>query len=195
MEQKSIFLLAIQEMREKRISCRKAESFDAYLKRNGLENAKEKKGTIGYLSPQSFENLDPGLRAENIMVFRLGSLPETRGSAFGLACVSKTWDEYFFFDNALFGKLEPEVFVPKVPYSALYSLALVPTLTESSLANIAVASGLISEALGVDPQGVPSIPATGQSTYTFRFNRTLRTKQSSNTAMDKSRLMAFSCAR
>jgi hypothetical protein len=30
MEQESIFLPAIQEMREKRISCRKAESFDAY---------------------------------------------------------------------------------------------------------------------------------------------------------------------
>jgi hypothetical protein len=32
-----------------------------------------------------------------------------------------------------------------------------------------VASGLISEVLRTDPQETPSIPATGQSTYTFRF--------------------------
>jgi hypothetical protein len=168
MEHQTIFLPAIQEMRAKSISCREPESFDAYIKRNGLENAKQKR-TAEYISVQGFNDLDTGLKAERIMVFRLGSLPGTKSTAFGLARVSETWDEYFFFDDALFGKLEAEVFVPKVPYSALYSLALVPTLTESSLANIAVASGLISEVLGVDPQGVPSIPATGQSTYSFRF--------------------------
>lgn len=168
MENRTIFLSAIEEMRARSIPCREPESFDEYIKRNRLENAKHKR-TAEYLSVQGFDDLDGGLKAEKTMVFRLGSFPGTKGTAFGLARVSKTWDEYFFFDDGLFGKLEPEVFVPKVPYSALYSLALVPTLTESSLANIAVASGLILEVLGADPQGVPSIPATGQSTYTFRF--------------------------
>lgn len=160
MEQESIFLPAIQEMREKPISCREPESFDAYIKRNGLENAKQRR-VVEYLSVQGFNGLDAGLKEERIMVFRLGSLPGTNGTAFGLARVSETWGEYFFFDDPLFGKLEPEVFVPKVPYSALYSLALVPTLTESSLANIAVASGLISEVLGCRSSGSSQYSSNG----------------------------------
>jgi hypothetical protein len=110
-----------------------------------LDNPGVTKRFESIFSVQGFNDLDAGLKAEKTMIFRLGSLPGSKGTAFGLARVSETWDEYFFFDNALFGKLEPEVFVPEVPYSALYSLALVPTLTESSLANIAVTSGLIPE--------------------------------------------------
>jgi hypothetical protein len=117
-------------MHAKSLSCRNPEPFDAYIKANGL--AKQKR-VVEYLSVQGFNDLDAELKKEKIMVFRLGSFPGTKGTAFGLARVSETWDEYFFFDDILFGKLEPEVFVPKVPYSALYSLALVPTLTESSL--------------------------------------------------------------
>jgi hypothetical protein len=86
-----------------------------------------------------------------------------------LARIKENWDEYFLVDEQIFGHLTPEIFVPKVPYAALYSLALVPTLTETSLVNLAVASGLIAEVLIIDPQSIPSIPATGQSTYTFRF--------------------------
>jgi len=114
MERQTIFLPAIQEMRTKSISCREAESFDAYVKRNGLENAKQRR-VVEYLSVQGFNGLDAGLKAEKIVVFRLGSLPGTKGAVFGLARVSETWDEYFFFDDARFGKLEPEVFVQKFP--------------------------------------------------------------------------------
>jgi hypothetical protein len=61
MEHQTIFLPAIQEMRANSTSCREPESFDAYIKRNGLENAKQKR-TAEYLSIQGFNDLDAELK-------------------------------------------------------------------------------------------------------------------------------------
>ena len=114
MEHPTIFLPAIQEMRAKSTSCREPESFDAYIKRNGLENAKQKR-TAEYLSIQGFNDLDAGLKAERIMVFRLGSLPGMKGTAFGLARVSETWDEYFLFDDALLESSNLKFLFQRIP--------------------------------------------------------------------------------
>jgi hypothetical protein len=42
-----------------------------------------------------------------------------------------------------------------------------PRLTESSVVNLALASGILGEALNLDDPRCPIIPATAQSTFTF----------------------------
>src|SRR5262249_55487139 len=73
----------------------------------------------------------------------------------------------FFIDDKIFDGLELRPFIPMVPYSTLYTFMLLPTFTETSVVNLALASGLLAYALGIDPQFVPSAPATGQGVFSF----------------------------
>jgi hypothetical protein len=52
----------------------------------------------------------------------------------------------------------------------LFTFALLPKFTETSLVNLALASGLLSHALRIDDEELPSAPATGQGTYSFTFS-------------------------
>jgi hypothetical protein len=52
-------------------------------------------------------------------------------------------------------------------YSTLYTFMLLPGFTETSVVNLALASGLLPYALDVDATYTPSVPATGQSVFSF----------------------------
>jgi hypothetical protein len=52
----------------------------------------------------------------------------------------------------------------------LFVFTLLPKFTETSLVNLAMASGLLSHALQLDYEALPSAPATGQGTYSFTFS-------------------------
>jgi hypothetical protein len=142
-----------------------AQGFQSYLENQRFGRL----DTAAYISVDSLDKLQPDLKAADLMVFRLGRVAG-KGTAFGLAKKkSKDWSDYFLEDNDLFTGLTPEVFVPTVPYSSLYSFMLLPSMTETSLVNLALASGVISHVLGIENNGIPSVPATGQSTYSFQF--------------------------
>ena len=70
----------------------------------------------------------------------------------------------------MFADARPELFIPPVSMRQLFAFTLLPKFTETSLVNLAIASGLLSHALGLDDATLPSAPATGQGTYSFTFS-------------------------
>lgn len=114
-----------------------------------------------------------GLRAElktaNMMVLRLGSRPGAKGSYFSLVKPKSTISEFFFDDEALFKALSPELYLPEVSIRSLFPFQLLPKVTETSVVNLALASGLLPHALSVQKSDALIVPATGQSTFTFEF--------------------------
>ena len=92
---------------------------------------------------------------------------------FGLSRLIDGWTDYFFIDKDAFGGVDEQPFIPTSTYRDLYAFSLFPKFTETTMVNFAMASGLLSEALELDDS--PSVPVTGQSTYSFEFYP--RTKQ------------------
>jgi hypothetical protein len=139
------------------------ESFQDYLQRNSLPAT----NTWRAISIDSIERLPPDLRKAGVMVFRLGSPAGERTTSFALARHPSGWSDYFLCDASLMGNATPEVFIPSSSLRALYAFQLLPSLTESSLVNLALASGMLAEALALDGPTQAIVPATGQSTFTF----------------------------
>jgi hypothetical protein len=79
------------------------------------------------------------------------------------------WSDYFLLDDTIFRDAEPEMFIPMVPFRQLFPFSLLQRFTETSLVNLALASGLLAHALQLDGQRLPLATATGQSTFTFEF--------------------------
>jgi hypothetical protein len=123
--------------------------------------------TAESISKDSLGTLPPCLRAASTMVFRLGCPLGQRNTHFALARCVDGWADYFLLDDELFRDIRPELFIPDVSLRRLYAYTLLPAVTETSLVNLAIASGLLNRALGVDDTEVPSAPATGQSVFSF----------------------------
>jgi len=140
-------------------------SFQAYIAQHGLEPAR----TWQALSIDSQERLAPELKVARTMIFRLGAPSGTRHTHFALAKCRDGWSDYFLEDTYLFADCQPEVFIPPVSLRQLFAFQLLPALTETSLVNLAVASGLLHYALDLDEPQTIIIPATGQSTFSFHF--------------------------
>jgi len=137
-------------------------SFQSYLRANHLSN----KDTARYISVQSLDGLAPELRAANTMVFRLGCGEGERGTNFALVRCVLGWDDYFFIDEVIFGASPIERHSVSENLAYLRVFQYLPRYTETTLVNLALASGVLSRALNLDPSSVP-FPATGQGTYTF----------------------------
>jgi hypothetical protein len=101
------------------------------------------------------------------MVFRLGNKEGSRNTQFAIARAVGGWSDYFLLDDEVFANVLPKPFIPTVPYSTLYTFMLLPAFTETSVVNLALASGLLAHALDVEPAYAPSVPATGQSVFSF----------------------------
>lgn len=141
-------------------------SFQAYCREQGIAP----RSTAACISVQSIEGLDAELRAASTTVFRLGSPQGTPTTEFALVRSSHGLDrDFFLVDSQIFADVSPRLFIPAVPFAHLYAFHLLPGFTETSLVNLAMSSGLLPEALGLDRGHYPSAPATGQSTYTFSF--------------------------
>ncbi|HYF95162.1 MAG TPA: hypothetical protein VD969_23375 [Symbiobacteriaceae bacterium] len=132
-------------------------SFQDYLTGNHIP----KKDTAQAISVDHLERLAPSLKAKNTMVLRLGK------GHFVLIGTPGHLHDFFLHDDELFGKRPPEAY--ESAKEAITPYRVFPTLTETSLVNLAFASGLIGHALGLDPPYPTAAPATGSSTYTFRF--------------------------
>lgn len=141
-------------------------SFREYVDRNDLEAGPR---TPRYISVNSLADLEPALREADVMVLRAGSAPDGRGTGFLLADGPGGLEEFFLRDEAVFAERPVERFSPPVDDERLASYRLLPSRSETSLVNLALASGVLAEALSLDASGALAPPATGRSTFTFEF--------------------------
>jgi Domain of unknown function (DUF6997) len=160
-----IFKQALKELLDSRKLIGPSESFQAYLDRVGMSSSR----TAQHISIDSLAKLDKELRAENVMVFRLGSPPGERHTHFALARATNGPSDYFLIDQDILVNTPVERFEPDKHSKNLFAFKILPELTETSLVNLAIASGLLPYALGLPGQQQGLIPATGQSTFDFFF--------------------------
>jgi hypothetical protein len=160
-----MFEAALKEMEESGRPYWGPSSFQGYCMAQGLTAKK----TADHISIDSQARLAPELKNAKCIVLRLGAPEGERNTHFGLSQCATGWDDYFLFDEEVFGTAVPEMFIPTVSYRHLFPFCLLPAFTETSLINLALASGLMAHALGLDEPSLPLATATGQSTHTFYF--------------------------
>jgi len=158
-----IFHNLLQEMKANEQKVSTPQSFQKYLSTNNL-----KANTAASISIDSIKKLPKLLKEQNTMVLRLGSRLGDNQTYFSLV-KSNDVNDLFFNDQALFGQLQPELFLPNVSIRSLFAFQLLPKVTETSVVNLAIASGLMAEALNLKDDKTIVVPATGQSTFTFNF--------------------------
>lgn len=137
-------------------------SFNEYKRAQGYPQA----DTAASISVDSLSRLDSELRSARAMVFRLGSPVGTKGTQFALAKYVSDWSDYFLDDERLAEGVATEEHHSGNEHDLL-AFQLLPALTEVSVVNLALASGLLGCALGIEDPSRPIIPATGQSTFSF----------------------------
>ena len=158
-----LFQNIVLEMQANKQNVSSAQSFQKYVSTNNL-----KANTAASISIDSIKKLPKTLRDCNTMVLRLGSRLGDNQTYFSLV-KSNDVNDFFFNDQALFGQLQPELFLPNVSIRSLFAFQLLPKVTETSVVNLAIASGLMAEALNLKDDKTIVVPATGQSTFTFSF--------------------------
>lgn len=139
--------------------------FSEYLRRNGLPLV----DTAQTISVDSVDRLAGSLRERQTMVLRLGSPEGSAGTQFALISTPGRLADFFLLDEQIFTPEPPLTYVPEASLRSLYPYYIMPALTETSLVNLAFASGLLAHALRLEGPGALPAPATGSSTYSFRF--------------------------
>ncbi|NJL57073.1 hypothetical protein HC928_19445 [bacterium] len=165
-----IFAREILDLRSRNTFYSEPKSFKAYVDAMDATADVKLKKTPEYLSPQSLETLDKELREQGYMVFRLG-LGDRKTTFFALAKLQQdgNWSEYFLLDREIFEDVPSEIFIPNVSVRQLFAFNLLARLTENSLINLAISSGLLSTALGIESSESLAAPASGHGTFTFEF--------------------------
>ncbi|CAG9610635.1 DUF6997 domain-containing protein [Pseudoneobacillus rhizosphaerae] len=104
------------------------------------------------------------------MVLRLGVSSSSKNTQFALIRPNTSiLDDYFLRDEIIFEDKQGSKFSPIVSYKQLYGFKILPKLSETSLVNLGLASGIITSALSLDKNEIPLAPATGKSTFTFNL--------------------------
>lgn len=129
-------------------------TFQDYLKTNQLPIV----NTAAAISVDSIEKLNPRLRSENTMVFRLGSSENGTGTQFALRKVENL-SEYFLIDEEVFTDKKGNIF-PFSESNEFLAYIVLPSLSETSLVNLGLASGLIGHALGLTMPKITIAPAS-----------------------------------
>jgi hypothetical protein len=137
-------------------------SFQDYCTRNGIRA----NGTADYISVQSLEGLDRTLAKAGVMVFRLGRAASARSTQFALVRAPHSLSEFFFVDKELFqGPAQP--YPLNVEPDLLIPFRILGAAVENAAVNLAIASGLLATALGMDSPAPRVAPTTWASTCTF----------------------------
>lgn len=137
-------------------------SFLKYIKEQGLKA----RGTATHISVQSYQNLDPLLKEKGWMVYRLGSRAEAKGTHFGLIKINGNWSQHFFFDSEVFKNASCQKLTPDWSSDTLLAFSSIPSLTETSYVNLALALNLFEKFVELEVIE-QSIPATGRGNYSF----------------------------
>lgn len=147
-------------------------SFLDYVNSHGIKT----RGTATHISVQTFSDLDPFLKEQGWMVYRLGSRPNVKGTHFGLIRKNKTWEEHFFLDSISFTNVPSIELKPNWYSDQLLAFTSIPSLTETSYVNLALALQLFEKTLDLEIIN-QSIPATGRGNYSFNFTPNSQTPE------------------
>jgi hypothetical protein len=158
-----LFDAALADLTGRQLAFWGPKSFRDYLAAQGIS---ENNKTAQHISVDSLERLHPSLRANDVMVLRLGA-SEGLGTQFGLVKAEGQLSDFFLVDSKVFGDVQTETFYPTVTADKLMPFRLLPAMSETGLVNFAFASGLLAHALRLDDEHSMSAQATGASTFTF----------------------------
>lgn len=159
-----VFKSALDEMESRGGSIYGPTSFQDYVKRHDID---VRGRTPRFISIDSLDELPPELRDANVMVLRMGSARTGTGTQFLLMEAPHRVEEFFLVDDDAFRGNELQEYQSPVENEKLLSFHLLPTLSETSLVNLALASGVLSDELELDTTGALMPPATGRSTFSF----------------------------
>ncbi len=160
-----IFSKLIQELELTKSQFSLPQSYKIYKEKNNIES---RIMTAAVISVDFLDKLDPELRENNFMVFRLGSPKGTSSTHFALSKNINGWNDYFLDDELLFKEIKPEVYkLNKLEINKFMAFTLLPKLTETSLVNLCFATGIMNKALSLDSENHQLIPATCQSIFDF----------------------------
>lgn len=134
--------------------------FVPYARSQGFPEVK----TADCISVQNYQMLAQELKEANTMVFRLGYESGSQAS-FALAKHTGTWADYFLIDDLIFK--DCKILTAVIRQESLRIFDFLPRATETSLVNLAAASGLLQQALQLDDEKNPLVCATAQGAYNF----------------------------
>lgn len=140
-------------------------SFQRYVMDNDLTASR----TAEHISIDHLERLNSLLRREQAMVLRLGTAGDGPGTQFAVVKTPDRLKDYFLLEEECFTETHPVTYLPEASFRTLFPYFIFPKRTETSMVNLAFASGLIGQALNLDKPFPTAAPATGNSTYTFCF--------------------------
>lgn len=152
-------------------------SFRDYLRANEFDPRNFR--TAAEISIDTQSDLADPLRATDTMVLRLGSAPDGTGTQFALCQIDGQLQQ-FFIDEADFDSPEPYELdlqaqggdihqFDQQTQEMLSAYQLLPRFSESSLVNLALSTGVVSRALGLDVERIGTAPVTVNSTFEFEF--------------------------
>ena len=140
-------------------------SFKSYGEQQGFKGG----ATPQYISVDSLERLNRELYEAGCMVLRLGRASD-KGTQFAVVRIPEKSPEVFFLvDKDIFPDRPIQTFVPEASARDLFPYSLINKRNERSATNLGFASGLFAEALELDRPHPSTVPAGGNSTYTFSF--------------------------
>ncbi len=160
----SVFGPALNDMTASNQQVFGPTSFQDYVSEHELDASPR---TPRYISIDAFDDLAPELRDADVMVLRVGSAPDGTGTAFLLVDAPTSVTDFFLHDDEIFTDTPTEEVPSLVERDRLLSFTVLPTLSETSLVNLGLASGVLAHALDLDTTGALAPPATGRSTFTF----------------------------
>lgn len=141
-------------------------SFRDYVSTHNLSGSPR---TPRYISVDAVSDLELELRDADVMILRMGSAPNGTGTAFLLVDGPNGVSDFFLHDDEIFANQNIERVPSLVEQDRLLSFTILPKLSETSLVNLGLASGVLSQALNLDTTGALAPPATGRSTFTFEL--------------------------
>jgi hypothetical protein len=152
-------------------------SFITHLREQGLEPGEYR--TAAELSVDTRPQLPGALAEQETMVLELGRAVDGPGTGFALVRVPGGLDD-FFLDEMAFPaddrvRLdfspdgEDTLAQPREVQEMLDLYRSLPTFSERGFVTLALSTGLVSRALGLDPERIGTAPATAVSSFTFAF--------------------------
>jgi len=162
----SIFTRIINEVVKNKLKFTEPKPFQKFIAED-KEQGKNVHMTAQHISIDFLDKLDSELKKNKLMVFRLGKDSNSSGTSFALASVQDSWDDYFFFDKTLYLDLETSYFKFDNNDNSYMVYKALPKLTENSLVNLCISSGIMHKALKIRGDKYNLIPATCQSTFSF----------------------------
>ena len=159
-----VFSPLILELNKQDLGFTIPQSYKEYKLKNSINNNAM---TASVISVDFLDRLDSELKQNETMVFRLGSPKGGNGTHFALAKCKNVINDYFL-DESILKKNSTNEIIYLDKTQSLNAFKLLPKLTETSLVNLAFASGILAKALNLDEDTKNVIPATCQSTFSFK---------------------------